>query len=609
MCGIVGFIGEGCATPVILDGLRRLEYRGYDSAGLAVADGRNVALRRALGKLVNLTALVEAEPAAGSAGIGHTRWATHGRPSVENAHPQRSGGVYVVHNGMIDGYAEIREDLESRGRKLESQTDTELIAHWIDIELARTGELTSAVRAACGRLGGSYAIAVLCASAPDRIVAVRRGGSPLVVGRSSRGSLLASDMAALLPYTRELLPLDDGETAVLTRDALSLFDMHGKALSRAPEPIAWDPVAVEKDGHDHFMHKEIFEQPRAISQTLAGRIDAAGKLELPELDALLHDAPAPDRVTLVGCGTAFYAASVGRRWIEAIAGIPAEVERASELRTRAPLFAGGSFFIAVSQSGETADTLGAVAQARERGARVVSVCNVAGSSIPRSSDAVVYTHAGPEIGVASTKAFTTQLVALYLIALALGRARGRVDAARLADAAHALRELPSVVERALRYEGAVAALAQKYYRSQHFMFLGRGALFPIALEGALKLKEVSYIHAEGYAAGELKHGPIALVDESVPSVLLMPRDELYPKMLSSMEQLHSRDGRVIAIATEGDTAIRERADEVLYVPDPGPDLMPIVATLPLQLLAYHVAVQKGTDVDQPRNLAKSVTVE
>jgi glutamine---fructose-6-phosphate transaminase (isomerizing) len=611
MCGIVGYIGESpSAAQVLLGGLRRLEYRGYDSSGVAIARDGGVELRRALGKLAQLEALLAAAPVVGHAGIGHTRWATHGRPSVENAHPHRSGPIYVAHNGIIENYPELRDEIEHAGHKLESQTDTEVIAHLIDLELGDGDDLLAAVRRACKRLHGSYAIAVLSGRHPDRIVAAKNGGSPLILGGDASNRYLASDIPALLPHTRTVVALEDGEFAVLTRDGHMLYSARGDKIERAPSQVQWDPVSAEKGGYDRFMQKEIFEQPRSISHTLAGRI--ADGMRSVDLDGIMFsraDVEKVRRIYLVGCGTAHYACQVGKLYIEQLARVPAEAELASEFRYRDPLLDRESWVVAVSQSGETADTLAALRLGRHRGSRALSICNVRGASIARDSDDVLYTHAGPEIGVASTKAFTAQLVALQLLALRMGAAAGRLDADSLEQALAALAALPRQIERTLALDGQIAEIAQKYYRARDFLFLGRGILHPIALEGALKLKEISYIHAEGYAAGELKHGPIALVDESVPSVVLAPRTSVYDKVVSNLEQVRAREGKIIVIASEGDSEIASKADETLYIPHTSEHLVAILATIPLQLLAYHIAVLKGTDVDQPRNLAKSVTVE
>jgi len=619
MCGIVGYTGTADATSILVDGLERLEYRGYDSAGIAVCDGSSHVLRRALGKLCSLKSLLEAEPVHGTTGIGHTRWATHGRPCVENAHPHRSGGVYVTHNGIIENHVELRAELEAEGRKFASQTDSEVIAHLIDRALEhhptspdRAGDapaLLRCVRSAVSQLAGAYAIAVVCDQHPGEIIVAKHGGSPLILAHTDTGTHLASDIPAVLPYAREIVALEDGEFARLTPAGFELYDLAGNRLERSPRHIEWDAVAAEKGGYPHFMLKEIHEQPGAIARTLAGRIGASSGVELDEVPLATQEVAAIRRIYLVGCGTAFYACLLGKAWIERLAGIPAEAVRASEFRYSHPVLDSGCWIVPVSQSGETADTLAALRLAREAGGKVFSICNVRDASIPRESHHVLYTSAGPEIGVASTKAFTTQLIALFLAAVRLAQARNRLDAATLEQLACDLSRLPGHVETALGRSEQVEAIAKRYFSARDFLFIGRDLLYPIALEGALKLKEISYIHAEGYAGGELKHGPIALVDAQMPSVVLALRTSLYDKICSNLEQIRSRDGKIIAIGTEGDGELLSRTDDVLFVPEVGELLSPIIATIPLQLLAYHVARLKGTDVDQPRNLAKSVTVE
>jgi len=611
MCGIVGYIGRGeRAMDVLIDGLRRLEYRGYDSAGVAILDKGSIEVRRALGKLANLEAMLRDEPIAGSVGIGHTRWATHGKPAVRNAHPHRAGDVVIVHNGIIENYRALRHDLEAAGRTIESETDTELIAHLVDERLAEGKDLLSAVRETCESLQGSYALAALCASDPDHIVAARNGGSPMILGIGEKQSFLASDIPAILPYTRQMLFLEDGEYAVLSEDLVQIIDGEGHPLEREPRPIHWDPVSAEKGGYDRFMQKEIFEQPRAIVDTIGTRVlEAEGDVDLDGIDFSEPWVQSIRRIYLVACGTASYACMVGKYLIEQIGGIPAEVDLASEFRYRKPILDESCVVIPVSQSGETADTLAALRQGKRSGARVISICNVRDASIPRESDDVLYTHAGPEIGVASTKAFTTQIVALYLLALKLGIVGKRIGVDEARARIHDLMRLPRLVENTVALDESVRAIAQKFFHASDFLFLGRGIMYPIALEGALKLKEISYIHAEGYAAGEMKHGPIALIDEHMPVVVIANQSPVYEKVVANLEQVRSRDGVVIAIASEGDELIGDKANEVIRIPDLGEYLTAVLATIPLQLLAYHVAVLKGTDVDQPRNLAKSVTVE
>jgi glucosamine--fructose-6-phosphate aminotransferase (isomerizing) len=611
MCGIVGYVGrDRRAMDVLLDGLGRLEYRGYDSAGVAIFDEGEIEVRRALGKLANLQGILRDRPLAGNIGIGHTRWATHGKPSERNAHPHSAGSVAIVHNGIIENYRELRKELEAAGRSMSSDTDTELIAHLIDLEMERGKDLINAVREACGRLVGSYAFGALCRSTPDHLVAAKNGGSPIILGLGEKESFLASDIPAILPYTRQMLFLEDGEFAVLSEDGVQVIAGDGSPVDREPKPIHWDPVSAEKGGYDRFMQKEIFEQPRAIMDTIGTRIsEAAGDVDLNGIDLSAESLAGIERLCLVACGTAYYSCMVGKYLYEQIARIPVEVDLASEFRYREPILDSSVLVVPVSQSGETADTLAALRQAKEEGARVLSICNVRDASIARESDDVLYTQAGPEIGVASTKAFTTQLVAHYLLAVKLGIARGSLSADEARKHITGLQRLPRLVEHVLALDQQIHAVAQKFFHATNFLFLGRGIMYPIALEGALKLKEISYIHAEGYAAGEMKHGPIALIDEDMPVVVIANRSPVYDKVISNLEQVRTRDGVVIAIATEGDREIEDKADQVIHIPDLGDHLTAVLATIPLQLLAYHVAVLKGTDVDQPRNLAKSVTVE
>ncbi len=611
MCGIVGYIGRGHeAQEVILDGLRRLEYRGYDSAGVAIFEGERIGIRRAVGKLANLEAALRDAPLSGRVGVGHTRWATHGKPSERNAHPHKAGSVVVVHNGIMENYQALRAELEAAGNGIESDTDTELIAHLIDARLRAGSDLVAAVREACARVVGSYAFGVLSETDPEHIVVAKNGGSPIVLGIGEKQNFLASDIPAILPYTRQMLFLEDGEFAVISEDEVQVLDADGRPVEREPLAIQWDPVSAEKGGYHHFMQKEIFEQPRAITDTIGTRVlEADGDLDLDGIDLSPERVAGVRRVALVGCGTAWHACLVGKYMIEQLAGIPCDVDLASEFRYRGPILGEDVLAIPVSQSGETADTLAALREARRQGSRVLAVCNVRGASIARESHDVLYTHAGPEIGVASTKAFTTQVVALYMLALKLGLARGRLSPEQGRERIAELLRLPRLVERALRLDEAVREIAQKYVHADDFLYLGRGVMVPIAFEGALKLKEISYIHAEAYAAGEMKHGPIALIDERMPVVVIATRSPIYEKVISNLEQVRTRDGLVIAIASEGDAAIADKANDVVYVPDLGEYLSAVLVTVPLQLLAYHVAVLKGTDVDQPRNLAKSVTVE
>ncbi len=611
MCGIVGYVGrDRRAMDVLLDGLQRLEYRGYDSAGVAIFDGDRIEVRRAPGKLAALAENLRDRPLAGQLGIGHTRWATHGKPSERNAHPHRSGSVVIVHNGIIENYQELRRQIEDTGREVLSDTDTELIAHLIDLEIQTGLDLLSAVRRACDQLTGSYALGALSESDPSHMVAAKNGGSPIILGAGEKESFLASDIPAILPYTRQMTFLEDGEFAVLSADGIQLVDAAGRPVERALKTVQWDPVSAEKGGYDRFMQKEIFEQPRAVTDTIGTRV-SEHDIDI-DLDGIELD---PDwvaqlrSISLVACGTASYACMVGRYMIEQIAGIPCDVDLASEFRYRQPILDERCIVLPVSQSGETADTLAALREAKARGARIIAITNTRDSTVARESDDVLYTHAGPEIGVASTKCFTAQVVALYLFALKLALVRRRLSEEDARRRLHDLMRLPRMIERCLRLDATVEQVAHRYFRSSDFLFLGRGIMFPIAMEGALKLKEISYIHAEGYAAGEMKHGPIALVDENMPVVVIATRGPLREKLLSNLEQVRSRDGQVIALATEGDEEIAGKADEVIYIPELGEYLTAILAVVPLQLLAYHVATLKGTDVDQPRNLAKSVTVE
>ncbi len=596
MCGIVGYIGaESRAQQVLLDGLRRLEYRGYDSAGVAAIEGGEILVRRALGKLGNLEEALRAEPLTGRIGIGHTRWATHGKPSERNAHPHRAGSVVIVHNGIIENYREIRKRLEDAGCEVQSDTDTELIAHLIEQELAAGRDMLSAVRAACAELEGSYAFGALSHRDPSHMVAAKNGGSPIILGLGEKESFLASDIPAILPYTRQMLFLEDGEFAVLSEDGVEFCDADGRHFERAARPIQWDPVSAEKGGYDRFMQKEIFEQPRAIRETIGTRVlEDEVDLDLDGIDLSPEKAKSIDRIFLVACGTAYYAGLVGKYLIERVAGIPTEVDLASEFRYRHPIVAQNCLVVPISQSGETADTLAALREGRESGARILSVCNVRDATIARESHDVLYPHAGPEIGVASTKAFTTQLIALYLLAMKLGVARRAISKEELRGHLADLRRLPRLVEETLQMDAEVRAVAQRYFKAQNFLFLGRGIMYPIALEGALKLKEISYIHAEGYAAGEMKHGPIALIDENMPVVVIANESAVYDKVVSNLEEVRARDGQVIAVASHDDHAIDEKANAVLRIPEIGELLSPVLAVVPLQLLAYHVAVLKGT---------------
>jgi len=609
MCGIVGYVGSQDAVPLLLDGLKRLEYRGYDSAGVAVLRDGKIDIRRSVGKLVNLEKALNGMGLSGTIGIGHTRWATHGRPSEQNAHPHRSGPLALVHNGIIENYATLKEGLQKDGYRFESETDTEVLAHLIARSLKAGLGLEEAVRAATHEVRGSYAIAVMSQDAPGTLVAAR-SGCPLVVGKSQHGAFVASDVTAILAHTRDVVFLEDGDIAALSGNGLAVKDAEGKPVARTVTRIAWDAAAAEKGGYPHFMLKEIHEQPQVILDTMRGRYTyEQGEADLPDIGLTPEQFAAVNRIWIVACGTSWHAGLVGKYLIEEMVRAPVQVDIGSEFRYRDPLIVKGDLLIAISQSGETADTLAAVRHARQQGAQVVSICNVVGSSLARESEGVLYTHAGPEIGVASTKAFTAQLTALYLLALHLGRVRGKVSAQDGKAWLDRLVTLPAHVRRLLGREAELISIAKRYHTKRNFLYLGRGINYPIALEGALKLKEISYIHAEGYAAGEMKHGPIALIDKDMPVVVLAPRDRLYEKTVSNLMEVKARNAPVIAFVTEGERELGKQADAVFTVPDVHPLLTPVLFTVPLQLLAYHIAVLRGADVDQPRNLAKSVTVE
>ena len=609
MCGIVGYIGSQNALPLLMDGLRRLEYRGYDSAGLAILQNNTIEVRRAVGKLVNLEKAFNGTPLPGAVGIGHTRWATHGKPSEQNAHPHRSGPLVLVHNGIIENYAALKARLQREGYRFESETDTEVVAHLIAQHLQAGAGLEKAVRRATQEVRGSYALAVLCEWEPHTLIGVR-SGCPLVVGMSEHGAMLASDVTALLAHTRNVVFLEDGELVVLAPGGLVVKDTDGKPVTRAPIRIAWDATEAEKGGYPHFMLKEIHEQPRAIMATMRGRYSyERGEAELPELDATAARLAETHRIWIVACGTSWHAGLVGKYLIEELARAPVQVDIGSEFRYRNPLIGSGDLLSAIAQSGETADTLAAVRQAQEQGAQVLAICNVVGSTLAREADGVLCMHAGPEIGVASTKAFTAQLAALYLLALHLGRVRGVVSAEDGRLWLDHLVTMPTHVKHLLDREAELVAIAKRFHTKRNFLYLGRGINYPIALEGALKLKEISYVHAEGYPAGEMKHGPIALVDKDMPVVVLAPRDRLYEKTVSNLMEVKARGAPVIAFVTEGERELRNTADAVFTVPDLHPLMAPILFAVPLQLLAYHIAVLRSCDVDQPRNLAKSVTVE
>ena len=609
MCGIVGYIGPRDATPIVLDGLRRLEYRGYDSAGIACLIEGAIEIRRAEGKLSRLEVLLRERPLAGAPGIGHTRWATHGRPSEANAHPHRAGRFVVVHNGIIENYLELRERLRSLGHTFRSETDTEIIAHLIEQQGKQGAGFEDAVRRALREVRGAYAVAVLCADEPDMLVAAKQG-SPLVVGQGEGEFFVASDIPAMLSHTREMIFLEDGEVVVFNAAGMSVTTLAGAVVHKTPKTITWSPVMAEKGGYRHFMLKEIHEQPRAIADTLAGRLreeHSAVFLEDLRLDeGWLRQL---ERLYIVACGTSWHAGLVGKFLLEKYVRLPVEVDIASEFRYRDPLVTARTLTVVISQSGETADTLAALREAHAKGGKVAAICNVVESSIARESDGVIYTHAGPEIGVASTKAFTTQLVALVLLALHLGKVRGTLDADARRGLVEALVGLPRQVEACLELDGEIERIAQELMHARDFLYLGRGNQYPIALEGALKLKEISYIHAEGYPAGEMKHGPIALIDENLPVVVLAPHNDTFEKVAANLEEVQARGGRVVAVTDRASGELAPKVETVLTVPATIDALMPVLTSIPMQLLAYHIAVLKGTDVDQPRNLAKSVTVE
>ncbi|MGE5508214.1 MAG: glutamine--fructose-6-phosphate transaminase (isomerizing) [Chitinophagales bacterium] len=607
MCGIVGYTGPKDAVPVLLEGLRRLEYRGYDSAGVAVLAADRVDVRKTVGRLAKLEEKLAQSPVAGQTGIAHTRWATHGRPSDANAHPHQdcTGNIAVVHNGIIENYRSLRARLAKAGHVFRSETDTETIPHLIEEHYE--GDLAEAVRKAAAELEGSYALAVAHRSEPGRIVAVRKD-SPLVVGLGDGESFLASDIPALLPFTREVYILDDGEMAILAPDGVAVTDLAGRPVAKAVFEVKWDPVMAEKGGYDDFMLKEINEQPRAVRDTLAGRLDT-DHVTLEEVTLTAEQVQRFDKVAMIACGTAMHAGLVGKQVIERLVRLPVEAEVASEFRYRDPMVNERTLAVVISQSGETADTLAGLRLAKERGARVVAITNVVGSSVAREAHDVIYTWAGPEIAVASTKAYMTQLVALYLLALFLAEKRGTATPAERAEIIAALKELPKEVNSVLAHAEKAQRLAKEFKNCEDVFFIGRGLDHAVSLEGALKLKEISYIHAEAYAAGELKHGTLALIVEGVPVFALATQTKLYDKMLSNIKEVKARDATVVAIALEGDQEIYEAADHVLHIPRTLDFVTPVLSVVPLQLFSYYAAKARGCDVDKPRNLAKSVTVE
>lgn len=614
MCGIVGYVGPQDATPIILKGLKRLEYRGYDSAGLAVVEEQgDIAVRREAGKMEALLESVGVEPVSGQIGIGHTRWATHGEPCQRNAHPHlgSTGDVAVVHNGIIENFRALREELVAEGREFTSDTDTEVVVHLVEMYLGEGHDLASAVRKALAHVEGASTFVFLSKHEPDRLVAARLGNAGgLTVGVGDGEMFLASDIPAILEHTRQMIFLEDRQMAVLTDDGVDVSTLAGEPVEEEVHSIPWDPVSAAKGTYRHFMQKEIYEQARSITDTIRGRADFdRGRVRLESLRLTPAEAQSLDKIVIVACGTSAYAGLVGKFIIESLARVPVEVDYGSEYRYRDPIVDENTAVLAITQSGETVDTLAAMEEGRRKGARLWAIVNVIGSQAHRISDGHILMHAGPEIGVASTKAFTASLVDLYLLGLYLGERRGYLKGARLREAVDALSMLPDLVGRVLDHGDQYEELANLFYDRDHFLYLGRWINYPVALEGALKLKEISYIHAEGYPAGEMKHGPIALIDEAMPVVAIATRDRVYDKMISQVEQVRARDGIVIVLATEGDRAIASKANHVLHAPEAPPLISPVVNVIPLQLMAYHLAVRRGCDVDQPRNLAKSVTVE
>jgi glutamine---fructose-6-phosphate transaminase (isomerizing) len=624
MCGIVGYVGKKSVVPVIVDGLRRLEYRGYDSAGIAVGgNGDGLQIRRAEGKLRNLEEAIRQKPLDGTYGIGHTRWATHGRPTEENAHPHRdcTGRIVVVHNGIVENYLSLKKKLIEEGHHFTTETDTEIIAHLVEKYAAKSGNgrrpsLEEAVRQAVKQLTGVFALAVISTDDPNKIV-VARNGPPAVIGLGNDEYFVASDVPAILNHTRDIFFLADGDMAVVTPAGVQLSDFDGKPVQRQVQHVTWDPIMAEKGGFKHFMLKEIYEQPRAVRDTTLGRVSQdTGHIFLEEMQISEAEFRGASKINIIACGTSWHAGQAGKFMIETLARVPVEVDYASEWRYRNPIVDPETITLVISQSGETADTIAAQREAKAKGSKTLAICNVVGSMITREAAGTIYTHAGPEIGVASTKAFTAQLTALYIFAMYLAQVRGAMAADQARAAMLELTRIPGKLEHILTHDEACDELAKRYQRVHDFLFLGRGIHYPIALEGALKLKEISYIHAEGYPAGEMKHGPNALIDENLPVVVIASRDlgnpgsvQRYEKTISNLKEVKARSGVVIALATEGDEEIREAADHVLYIPAAPEELSPILEIVPLQLLAYHIAVRRGCDVDQPRNLAKSVTVE
>jgi glutamine---fructose-6-phosphate transaminase (isomerizing) len=614
MCGIIGYIGQKQVLPILIDGLRRLEYRGYDSAGVAVLRNGEIELRRSAGKLARLEEAIAVSPLEGEYGIGHTRWATHGRPTEENAHPHVdcTGRIVVVHNGIIENYLDLKHQLQKEGHVFVTETDTEIVAHLVEREMQQDG-LENAVRRALLYMRGLFALVLMSADDPNKIVTVRNG-PPIVVGLGEGEFFVASDIPAILAHTRDVVFLGDEEMAVITASGVEFTDYSGRAVSNKSTRVSWDPVMAEKAGYKHFMLKEIFEQPMAIKETVLGRTSLeSGKVFLHEIQIPDEALRAVERIVILACGTSWHSALIGKFMIESLARVPVDVDYGSEYRYRDPIVSPNTLTVVITQSGETADTLAALREAKKRGARSISICNVVGSMATRETEGTIYTHAGPEIGVASTKAFTSQLVALHLLALYLGQVRGTLTPADARPHIEGLMQLPLLIEEVLKSEPLTEEIARRFYQRSDFLFLGRGINYPIALEGALKLKEISYIHAEGYPAGEMKHGPIALIDEQMPIVAIAPADHVFEKMIGNIQEAKARGGSVIALATERPNGIKDLLDPahdfLLTVPAAHPLITPVLMVVPLQLLSYHIAVRRGCDVDQPRNLAKSVTVE
>jgi glucosamine--fructose-6-phosphate aminotransferase (isomerizing) len=611
MCGIIGYAGSRDVVPVLIGGLKKLEYRGYDSAGIAVVDGSGVEVVRAEGKLSNLETKLDAAPLKGTFGMGHTRWATHGKPNENNAHPHRdcTGKVVVIHNGIIENFLPIKQRLQKAGHEFKTETDTEVVAHLIEEEMKDGTKFVEAVRKTLKQLEGHYALVMFDGNEPGTIVAAKQG-PPLVLGLGENENMVASDVAPLLAYTRNIIYLEDGEYAVVDQANATVYNEKDEKIEREPKKILWDAVMAEKEGYRHYMLKEIHEQPRAVRDTFTGRMfEESGEIFFNDLQLTSADWAKIKKVHIIACGTSWHAGLVGKFLLEDAARIPIEVDYGSEYRYRNPIIDDSTLVIGVTQSGETADTIAGMQEAKKRGAKLITICNVIGAAATRMSDGVIYTNAGPEIGVASTKAFTTQLTAFYLLALYIRQLRGDdIDDRRYAM--HEMRVIPHKIEDILhKQEKHIEELAHKYAKSQDFLFLGRGVHYPIALEGALKLKEISYIHAEGYPAGEMKHGPIALIDENLPVVAIATHTPVYDKVVSNLQEVKARDGKLIVICDEGDDAMKKFADDVIEIPWTIEPLQPILSVIPTQLLAYYIALRRGCDVDQPRNLAKSVTVE